>query len=133
MSAMSLRQACSRGSRRTEGPSSDIRLSVLEEDSPFLARAAASRAGAFLLLDIAFEALKEFLPYAGLSDEDIAAVRLVAHAAQIAERAQRIQGARDHRLRDAQYVSEAADGVGAGGQVDEEQQRHLAIGEVGLA
>src|SRR5215212_8713084 len=133
MSAMSLRQACSRGSRRTEGPSSDIRLSVLEEDSPFLARAAASRAGAFLLLDIAFEALKEFLPYAGLSDEDIAAVRLVAHAAQIAERAQRIQGARDHRLRDAEYMGEASHRVRTGREIDEEQQRHLPVGEVRLA
>src|SRR3954462_13062089 len=133
MSAMSLRQAWSRGSRRTEGPSREMRRSVLEEDSPFLGRAAAAGAGAFLLLDVAFEALKEFLPYAGLGDADIAAVRLVAHAAQIAERAQRIQGARDDGLGYAQYVGEAAHRVGAGGEVDEEQQRHLAVGEVGLS
>ena len=75
MSAMSLRQAWRRGSRRTDGPSSAIRRSMLEEDSPFLGGAAA--AGAFLLLDVAFEALKEILPYAGLGDEYVAAVRLV--------------------------------------------------------
>src|SRR3954470_8256869 len=133
MSAMSRRQALRRGSSVTDGPSSAKCLTVLEEEPSFLGGAAATAgAGAFLLLDVAFEALKEFLPYAGLGDEDIAAVRLVAHAAQIAERAQRIQGARDHRLRYAQYMGETAHGVGAGGQVDEEQQRHLAVGEVRL-
>src|SRR5688572_22252589 len=111
MSAISLRQAWRRGSSRTDGPSSEILRSVLEEDAPFLGRAAAARA--FLLLDIAFEALKELLSYAGLSDEDIAAVRLVAHAAQIAERAQRIQGARDHRLGNSQNVGEAAHRMGS--------------------
>src|SRR5215210_8080095 len=131
MSAMSLRQAWRRGSRRTEGPSSVIRLSVLEEDAPFPRRAAAARA--FLLLDIAFEALKEILPHAGLGDEYVAAVRLVAHAAQIAERAKRIQGARDHRLGNAQYVGEAAHRMGSGGEIDQQHQRHLPVGEVRLA
>src|SRR3954464_7256710 len=118
MSAMSLRHALSRGSRVTDGPWSAKCLTVLEEDSPFPGGAAAAAgAGAFLLFDVAFEALKELLPYAGLGDEDIAAVRLVAHAAQIAERAQRIQGARDHRFRDPQYMGETAHRVGAGRQV----------------
>src|SRR3954464_6713464 len=105
MSAMSLRHALSRGSRVTDGPWSAKCLTVLEEDSPFPGGAAAAAgAGAFLLLDVAFEALKELLPYAGLGDEHVAAVCLVADAAEIAERAQSIQGARDHRLGDAQYV-----------------------------
>src|SRR4051812_46362262 len=134
MSAMSLRHALSRGSSVTDGPWSAKCLTVLEEEPSFLGGAAASAgAGAFLLLDVAFEALKEILSHAGLGDEDIAAVRLVAHAAQIAERTQRIQGARDHRLRNAQYMGEAADGVRSRCQVDEEQKRHLAVGEVRLA
>src|SRR4051794_5855281 len=125
MSAMSLRQALTRGSSGTEGPSSPILRSMLEEDSAFLRVAAP--AGAFLLLDIAFEALKKFLSYAGFGNEDVAAVRLIADAAQIAERAQCIQGARDHRLGHAQDVSEAADRVGPGGQIDEHEERHLPV------
>src|SRR3954469_5550384 len=132
MSAMSLRHALSRGSSVTDGPSSAKCLTVLEEDSPFPGGAAAA-AGAFLLLDIAFEALKELLPYAGLGDEDVAAVRLVADPAQIAERAKGIQGARDHRLGHAEQLGEAAHRVRSGRQVDEQEERHLAIGEVGLA
>ena len=102
---MSLRQAWSRGSSRTDGPSSEILRSVLEKDAPFLGRAAAARA--FRLLDIAFEALKKLLPYAGLGDEDVAAVRFVAHPAQIAERAQRIQGAGHDRLGNAEHPRKA--------------------------
>src|SRR3954469_22604302 len=134
MSAMSLRHALSRGSSVTDGPSSAKCLTVLEEDSPFPGGAAATAgAGAFLLLDVAFEALKELLPYAGLGDEDVAAIRLVAHAAQIAERAQRVQGARDHRLGHPQDVGEAPHRMRAGRQVDEQQEGHLAVGEVRLA
>src|SRR3569623_1771690 len=131
MSAMSLRQALTRGSSGTDGPSSAIRLSVLEEDSAFLGWAAP--AGAFLLLDIAFETLKELLPYAGFGNEHVAAVRLVADAAQIAERPQRIQGARDHRLRHAEDMGEAADRVRSGSQIDEHEERHLPVGKIGLA
>src|SRR4051812_11636683 len=134
MSAMSLRHALSRGSSVTDGPSSAKCLTVLEEEPSFLGGAAATAgAGAFLLLDVAFEALKELLPYAGLGDEDIAAVRLVAHAAQIAERAQRVQGARDHRLRHAENVGEAAHRMRPGRQVDQQEKCHLAVGEVRLA
>src|SRR4051812_18005390 len=134
MSAMSLRHALSRGSSVTDGPWSAKCLTVLEEEPSFLGGAAASAgAGAFLLLDVAFEALKELLPYAGLGDEDVAAIRLVAHAAQIAERAQRVQGARDHRLGHAEDVGEAAHRMGSRGQIDEQQEGHLAIGEVRLA
>src|SRR3954469_6775903 len=122
MSAMSLRHALSRGSSVTDGPSSAKCLTVLEEDSPFPGGAAAA-AGAFLLLDVAFEALKELLPYAGLGDEDVAAIRLVAHAAQIAERAQRVQGARDHGLRHAQNVGEAAHRMRPRCEVDEQEKR----------
>src|SRR3569623_1227239 len=130
MSAMSLRQALTRGSSGTDGPSSAIRLSVLEEDSAFLGWAAP--AGAFLLLDIAFEALKELLPYAGFGHEHVAAVRLIADAAQIAERPQRIQGARDHRYRYAENVGKPSDRMRAGGEVHKHEERHLPVGEVGL-
>src|SRR5687768_3620984 len=115
---MSRRQAWIRGSRTIEGPSREKR-SVLEEDSALGRRRPA--AGAVLLFDIAFEALKEILSYAGLGDEHIAAVRLVAHAPQIAERAQRIQGARDHRLGHPQGLGQAAYRVRAGGKIDDEQ------------
>src|SRR3954447_15516243 len=128
MSAMSLRQALRRGSRVTDRPWRAKCLAVLEEESSFPG-GAASPAGALLLLDVAFEALKELLPYAGLGDEYVAAVRLVAHAAQIAERAQRVQGARDHRLGHAENMGEAAHRVRARGQVDEQQEGHLAVGE----
>src|SRR5687767_2864516 len=101
---MSLRQAWTRASRTIEGPSSAKR-SVLEEDASFLGCPAA---GAVLLLDIAFEALKELLPYAGLCDEYVAAVCLVADPAQIAERAQGIQGACDHRLGNAERMGKTA-------------------------
>jgi hypothetical protein len=57
-----------------------------------------------LLLDILLEAFKEFLSRAGFRDEHVAAVRLVTHAAQIAERAERVQGARDYRLGHAQDI-----------------------------
>ena len=76
---------------------------------------------------------KKLLPYAGLGDEDVAAVALVADAAQIAERAQRIQGARDHGLRHAEHMGEAADRMRPGGEVDQQHQRHLPVGEIGLA
>src|SRR3569623_224286 len=121
MSAMSLRQALTRGSSGTDGPLSAILLSVLEEDSAFLGWPAP--AGAFLLLDIAFEALKEFLPYAGFGPEHVAAVRLIADAAQIAERPQRIQGARDDGLRHAENMGEAAARMRPRGQIDAHEER----------
>src|SRR4051812_21969129 len=130
MSAMSLRQALNRGSRGTDGPARPIRLSVLEEDSPFLG--GATPAGAFLLLDIPFEALKKLLPYAGFRHEHVAAIRFVADAAQIAERPQRIQGARDDGLGYAEHVGESADRVWPGREVDEHEKRHLPVGEIGL-
>src|SRR4051812_41453219 len=117
MSAMSLRKALTRGSSGTEEPPSAILLSVLEEDSAFLGGAAP--AGAFLLLDIAFETLKELLPYSGFGDEHVAAIRLVADAAQIAERPQGIQGARDYRLGHAEDMGKAADRVRPWRQVDQ--------------
>src|SRR4051794_1423888 len=92
---MSLRQAWIRGSSCRDGPLKaklSGTLAVLEEDSALPCRFSAR---AFLLLDIAFEAVKELLSYAGLRDEHIAPVGFVANAPQIAERAQRIQGARD--------------------------------------
>src|SRR4051812_31943170 len=98
----------------------------------FPVRGGTAPGGAFLLLDIAFEAVKEILPYAGLGDEDVAAVRLVADPAQIAERAKGVQGARDHRLRDAEDVGEPAHRMRAGREVYQKQQRHLAIRKVGL-
>src|SRR5688500_19739091 len=118
-----------RGSSWSEGPLRVNRSAGLEEESSFLLRAAR---GAFLLLDIAFEALKKLLPYAGLRDEHIAPVRLVADPPQIAERTQCVQGARDHRLGHAEQMGEAADRMRAGGEIDQEHQRHLAVGEVRL-
>src|SRR3712207_2485313 len=94
MSARSRRQAWMRGSSASEGPFSRKRSAVLEDEPPFPGRPAAGA----VMLEVAFEAFKEFLPSAGPRDEDVAAVGLVAHAAQIAERTERIQGAGDDRL-----------------------------------
>src|SRR5687768_2493693 len=91
-----------RGSRVSEGPVRLNRSAVLEDESPF---SGGLSAGA-VMLEIAFETFKEFLPSAGLGDEDIAAIGLVADAAQIAERAERIQGAGDDRLGHAQDVGQ---------------------------
>ena len=85
------------------------------------------------MLEVSFEAFKEFLSTARSRDEHVAAVAFVANAPQIAERAERVQGARDHRLGDAQPLGEAAHRVRAGGEIDEQHQRHLAVGEIGLA
>ena len=104
-------------------------LAVLEEDSALPWRLPA---GAFLLLDVAFEAVKELLPYAGLRDEDIAPVRLVSDAPEIAERAQRIQGARDNGLGYAKRMGEATHRMRSRSKVDQEEQSHLPVGKIGL-
>src|SRR4051812_44967188 len=102
-----------RESTGREGPSRMKCLSVLEDEpvivrrSPFGARS----------LEIAFETFKEVLPRIGLGDEDVASVALVANPAQIAERTKRIQGARDHRLRNAQQLGESAHGVRPRGEI----------------
>jgi hypothetical protein len=74
-----------RSSRTIDGPLSVKRSAVLEEESPFLGRSAGGRLS--FLLEVPFEAFKEFLPYTRFRDEHVAAVRLVPHAPQIAERA----------------------------------------------
>src|SRR5688572_19996905 len=118
-----------RGSSGSEGPVRLNRSAVLENESSF---SGGLSAGA-VMLEIAFKTFKEFLPSAGLGDENVATVGLVAHAAQIAERAERIQGAGDDRLGNAENVREAADGVRTGGQINQQHQRHLSVGEIGLA
>jgi hypothetical protein len=79
------------------------------------------------MLEIAFETFKEFLP------RDVAAIGLVADAAQIAERAERVQGTGDDRLGHPQDVGQPPHRVRAGGQIDQQHQRHLPVGEIGLA
>src|ERR1044072_5086823 len=133
-----------RGSSVSDGPVSRNHSSVLEEEasvadagpgstappSPFAAAAALAAPG---LLEITFEAFKEILSTASLRDEDVAPIAFIANAPQIAERTQRIQGARDDRLGHAEPFGKATHGMRAGGEVDEQHQRHLAIGEIGLA
>src|SRR3954469_16520183 len=101
-----------RGSSVSDGPVSRNHSSVLEEEAPFAGRPAAAAApvcvfaagavAASGLFEVAFEAFKEILSIASLRDEDVTPIALIANAPEIAERAQRIQGARDHRFRDAQ-------------------------------
>src|SRR5205085_6078743 len=131
-----------RGSSVSDGPVSRNHSSVLEEEAPFAGRPAAATpvsvfaAGAVAalgLFEVAFEAFKEILSIASLRDEDVTPIALIANAPEIAERAQRIQGARDHRFRDAKPFGETADRMRPGGQIDHQHQRHLPVGEVGLA
>src|SRR3712207_7786924 len=60
------------------------------------------------LAEVALEAFKKFRPVAGSDDEYVSAVVLVAFAAQIAERAERVQGASDDRLRYAEHLGKPA-------------------------
>src|SRR6185436_19505000 len=106
MSARSLRQAWMRSSIGRDGPSSRNSSSVLEDESVLLGGAAV-RARSF---EVPVEAFKKILSRAGLRDEDVAPVGLVADPAQIAEPAKRVQGARDHGLGDAEPLGEAAHG-----------------------
>src|SRR5204863_7820123 len=124
----SLRQASMRLSTGRDGPPRMKCLSVLE-DEPAFARGPALLAA---LLEIAFEAFKKVLSRAGLRDEDVAPVALIANPAQIAEPTERIQGTRDHRLRYAEQLGEAAHGVRSGREVDQQTERPLQVGESGL-
>jgi len=91
------------------------------------------RVGFAALAEVAFEPFKEIGPVAGADDKHIAAVVLIAFAPEIAECAKRVQGASDHRLGHPQGLGKTADRVRAGCQIDQHQQRHLAVGEVWLA
>ena len=91
------------------------------------------RGAAVALAEVALEPFKEICPVAGADDEHVAPVVLVSFAAEIAERAERIQGASDDRLGYAEHPGKAAHGVRTGRQVDQHQQRHLAVGEIGFA
>ncbi|PAV69802.1 hypothetical protein WR25_08766 [Diploscapter pachys] len=64
---------------------------------------------------------------------DIALVAVVTLTAQIAEGAQPIQGARDDGLRHVERPGQAAHRMRAGIEVNEEEQCHLPVGEIGLA
>jgi hypothetical protein len=98
----------------------------LSDDGPVL------RSDAVAFAEIAFETFKEIRPVACPHDEHVAAVVLISFAAQITERAQRIQGASDDRLRNAKHLGETPDGMRSGRQIHQHQQRHLPIGQVGL-
>ena len=76
---------------------------------------------------------KESGPVIGANDEHGAAVVLVTFAAQIAESAKAIQGARHDRLGNAEQTGEAAHRVRPGGKIDKHEQCHLPVGEIGLA
>ncbi|KTW00911.1 hypothetical protein NS355_01530 [Sphingomonas yabuuchiae] len=54
-------------------------------------------------------------------------------AAQIAQRSQSIQGAGNDRFRDVQGARQTAYRMGTWAQVDDEQQGHLPIGQIGFA
>src|ERR1700761_2872064 len=71
--------------------------------------------------DEASEAFKEFCSPAGARHEDVAAIPLVPFAAQIAEAAQRIQGACDHGLRYAENGGEPAYRMRAVGSIDQQE------------
>src|SRR6476661_3043505 len=132
-----------RGSSVSDGPVSRNHSSVLEEEAPFAGGPAAATApvsvfgaGALAasgLFEVAFEAFKEILSIASLRDEDVTPIALIANAPEIAERPQRIQGARDHRFRHAQSLGETTDRMRPGGQINYQHQRHLPVGKVGLA
>src|SRR4029079_4476568 len=84
------------------------------------------------LAEVALEPFKKICPAVGADDEHVAAVVLVPLAAQIAECAERIQGASDHRLRYAENAGKAANRVRTGGQVDHHQEGHLPVGQIRL-
>src|SRR3546814_3906715 len=72
-------------------------------------------------------------PYTTLCrSEDVSPIRFVADPAEIAERAQRVQGARDDGFGNAQYVRQSAHRMRAGGEIDQQHQGHLAVGEIRL-
>jgi hypothetical protein len=83
--------------------------------------------------DVTLEAFKEFRPAAGPDDEHVAAVVLISFAAQIAERTQGIQGAGNDGLGDSKDTGEAADGMGAGRQIDNHEKGHLTVGQIRLS
>ena len=134
MSARSLRKAWNRGSGWLDGPGRPNGSALVREDGgPFLGgRPVEVGRDPFFLAEVEPEAFKKFGPAVGPHHEDVAAVVLVSFAAELAEPAERIQGASDDRLRNPEKAGQAAHGVGAGGQIDEQQKRHLAVGEVGF-
>src|SRR3546814_17061893 len=70
-------------------------------------------------------------PYTTLCrSEDVSPIRFVADPAEIAERAQRVQGARDDGFGKAQYVRQSAHRMRAGGEIDQPHQGHMAVGEI---
>src|SRR6476469_6651709 len=121
MSARSLRYALTVGSGSRDGPVRPNPLTLvgvgrgLSDDWPV------GRAVAVAFAEVALEAFKKICPAAGADDEHVAAVVLVPLAAQIAERAERIQGAGDDRLRNSQHARQAADGMRARRQIDQHQ------------
>src|SRR4029079_19443107 len=99
------------GSGGFDGPLSEMLsplVSVgvgLADDRPM------GRSTAVALAEVAFEAFKKIRPVVGPDDEHVAPVVLVPLAAEIAERAERIQGASDDRLRNPEHARKSADGM----------------------
>jgi len=79
------------------------------------------------------ELFKEICPFGSACDENIALVAVVTLSAQIAEGTQSVQGARDNGFRNVQRTGEAAHGMRPRSKIHQQQQRHLAIGQIRLA
>src|SRR3954465_10468208 len=113
--ARSLRKALKGGSGGSDGPvraTSAARMGAggaLDHDRPV-------RRGlpGVALAEVALEAFKEISPAVGADDEYVAPVVLVPFAAEIAERAKRIQGTGDDRLRYSKNPRQTAHRMRAG-------------------
>src|SRR5690242_21941045 len=119
MSARSLRKALKCGSGRSDGPVSAKSSALvgvcggLPDDRPV------GRGTAVALAEVALEPFKKFCPAVGADDEHVAPIVLVPFAAEIAERTERIQGARHDRLGYAENLGQTADRVRSWGQIDQ--------------
>src|SRR5689334_8262743 len=128
-SAKSLRKALNVGSGGFDGPES-AKSSALVGVRRRLADDWPVSRGAVALAEVALEPFKKFCPAACADNEHVTPVVLVPLPAQIAERAERIQGASHDRFGNADDSREAAQGVRAGVQINAHQQRHLTSREV---
>src|SRR3546814_7651011 len=122
MSARSWRWAWVRGSSAPRGPTS---AKVL--------RGSRADVGQVPVVDKMAELFKKICPFRRAGDEDVTFVAVVALAAQIAQRAKSIQGAGHNRLRNVETARQTAHRMGAGAEVDDQQEGHLAIGQIGFA
>src|SRR5690606_13650462 len=123
-SAMSPRTAFTRPSRWTERPARTKRSGAHAFPG--------DGSGGSTIVDEGIEAFKKIFAFPRGRDENIAAIRFVTLAGQIAERAEPVQGASDDRLRNIQAVRETTDGVRPRFQIDHKQKSHLTIGKIGF-